>query len=68
MLSQGATPQEMVEGYPSLDKERVALAPFLYSSVPSSRPTGGQALGKSKANSGNPSSPFTSGAIIEILD
>jgi uncharacterized protein (DUF433 family) len=28
MLSQGATPEEIVEGYPSLDREKVALAPF----------------------------------------
>jgi len=54
MLSQGATPEEIVEGYPSFDKEKVALAPVLCSGVPSPRPPGGQALGKSKANSGNP--------------
>jgi uncharacterized protein (DUF433 family) len=34
MLSQGATPEEIVEGYPSLDKEKVALAPFYLQAFP----------------------------------
>ena len=34
MLSQGATPEEIVEGYPSLDKEKVALAPFYVRAFP----------------------------------
>jgi len=34
MLSQGATPEEIVEGYPSLDKEKVALAPFYVQAFP----------------------------------
>ena len=34
MLSQGATPEEIVEGYPSLDKERVALAPLYVQAFP----------------------------------
>jgi uncharacterized protein (DUF433 family) len=34
MLSQGATPEEIVEGYPSLDKEKVALAPFYIQAFP----------------------------------
>jgi uncharacterized protein (DUF433 family) len=34
MLSQGATPEEIVEGYPSLDEEKVALAPFYVQAFP----------------------------------
>src|SRR5207302_1853519 len=34
MLSQGATPEEIVDGYPSLDKEKVALAPFYIQAFP----------------------------------
>ncbi len=34
MLSQGASPEEIVEGYPSLDKEKVALAPFYVQAFP----------------------------------
>src|SRR5215469_6431773 len=34
MLSQGATPEEIVDGYPSLDKEKVALAPFYVQAFP----------------------------------
>ena len=34
MLSQGATPEEIVEGYPSLDKERVTLAPLYVQAFP----------------------------------
>ena len=34
MLGQGATPEEIVEGYPSLDKEKVALAPFYVQAFP----------------------------------
>ena len=34
MLSQGATPEEILEGYPSLDKEKVALAPFYVQAFP----------------------------------
>jgi hypothetical protein len=34
MLSQGATLEEIVEGYPSLDKEKVALAPFYVQAFP----------------------------------
>jgi uncharacterized protein (DUF433 family) len=34
MLSQGATAEEIVEGYPSLDKEKVALAPFYVQAFP----------------------------------
>jgi len=34
MLSQGATPEEIVEGYPSLDKEKVVLAPFYVQAFP----------------------------------
>jgi uncharacterized protein (DUF433 family) len=34
MLSQGATPEEIVEGYPSLDTEKVALAPFYIQAFP----------------------------------
>jgi uncharacterized protein (DUF433 family) len=34
MLSQGATPEEIVESYPSLDKEKVALAPFYLQAFP----------------------------------
>ena len=34
MLSQGATSEEIVEGYPSLDKEKVALAPFYVQAFP----------------------------------
>lgn len=34
MLNQGATPEEIVEGYPSLDKEMVALAPFYVHAFP----------------------------------
>jgi len=34
MLSQGATPEDIVEGYPSLDKEKVALAPFYVQAFP----------------------------------
>ncbi len=34
MLSQGATPEEIVQGYPSLDKEKVALAPFYVQAFP----------------------------------
>ena len=34
MLSQGATPEGIVEGYPSLDKEKVALAPFYVQAFP----------------------------------
>ena len=34
MLSQGATPEEILEGYPSLDKEKIALAPFYVQAFP----------------------------------
>jgi uncharacterized protein (DUF433 family) len=34
MLSQGATPDEIVEGYPSLDKEKVTLAPLYVQAFP----------------------------------
>jgi uncharacterized protein (DUF433 family) len=34
MLSQGASPEEIVEGYPSLDREKVALAPFYVQAFP----------------------------------
>jgi uncharacterized protein (DUF433 family) len=36
MLRQGATPEEIVEGYPSLDKKKVALAPFYVQAFPRS--------------------------------
>ena len=54
------------EGYPSLDKEKVALAPFYVQAFPRGRPLA-VALGKSKANSGNPSSPFTCAATLKFL-
>jgi uncharacterized protein (DUF433 family) len=34
MLNQGTTPEEIVEGYPALDKEKVALAPFYVQAFP----------------------------------
>jgi uncharacterized protein (DUF433 family) len=34
MLSQGATPEEILEGYPSLHKEKLALAPFYIQTFP----------------------------------
>jgi uncharacterized protein (DUF433 family) len=34
MLSQGATPDEIVEGYPALDKEKVVLAPLYVQAFP----------------------------------
>jgi uncharacterized protein (DUF433 family) len=34
MLSQGAKPEEIVEGYPSLDPKKVALAPFYVQAFP----------------------------------
>jgi|SRR5581483_6245647 len=34
MLSRGATPEEIVEGYPSLDKDKVALAPLYVQAFP----------------------------------
>jgi uncharacterized protein (DUF433 family) len=34
MLSQGATPEEILGGYPSLDKEKVSLAPFYVHAFP----------------------------------
>jgi uncharacterized protein (DUF433 family) len=34
MLSQGASPEEIVEGYPALDKEKVALAPLYVQAFP----------------------------------
>ena len=40
MLSQGATPEEIVEGYPALDKEKVELAPLYVQAFPRrGRPT-----------------------------
>jgi len=53
------------EGYPSRQGEG-RTRPVLCSGV-SSRPPAGRALGKSKANSGNPSSPFTCGATLKFL-
>jgi uncharacterized protein (DUF433 family) len=35
MLNQGTTPEEIVEGYPSLDEEKVALGPFYVQAFPS---------------------------------
>jgi uncharacterized protein (DUF433 family) len=34
MLSEGANPEEILEGYPSLDDEKVALAPFYVHAFP----------------------------------
>ena len=34
MLSQGATPEEILEGYPALDREKVELAPFYVQAFP----------------------------------
>jgi uncharacterized protein (DUF433 family) len=34
MLSKGATPDEIVEGYPALDKEKVELAPLYVQAFP----------------------------------
>jgi uncharacterized protein (DUF433 family) len=34
MLGQGASPEEIVEGYPALDKERVQLAPLYVQAFP----------------------------------
>jgi uncharacterized protein (DUF433 family) len=34
MLSQGATPEEIVEGYPALDKQKVELAPLYVQAFP----------------------------------
>src|SRR6266853_4198397 len=34
MLSQGASPEEILEGYPALDKERVELAPLYVQAFP----------------------------------
>lgn len=40
MLSQGGTPEEIVEGYPALDKEKVELAPLYVQAFPRrGRPT-----------------------------
>jgi len=40
MLSQGATPEEIVEGYPALDKQKVELAPLYVQAFPRrGRPT-----------------------------
>jgi hypothetical protein len=39
MLIQGTTPEEIREGYPALDRERVELAP-LYVQVSAPRPSG----------------------------
>ncbi|MGC1907828.1 MAG: DUF433 domain-containing protein [Candidatus Acidiferrum sp.] len=34
MLSQGAKPEEILEGYPALDREKVDLAPFYVQAFP----------------------------------
>ena len=34
MLSQGATPEEILEGYPTLNKERIAIAPLYMRAFP----------------------------------
>ena len=34
MLSQGASPEEILEGYPALDRERVELAPLYVQAFP----------------------------------
>jgi len=34
MLAQGATPDEILEGYPTLNKERIAIAPFYMRAFP----------------------------------
>ena len=34
MLSQGATPEEILAGYPSLDREKVELAPLYVQAFP----------------------------------
>jgi uncharacterized protein (DUF433 family) len=34
MLSQGATPEEILEGYPALNREKVELAPFYIQAFP----------------------------------
>jgi hypothetical protein len=34
MLIQGAKPEEILEGYPALDKERVELAPLYVQAFP----------------------------------
>jgi uncharacterized protein (DUF433 family) len=40
MLSQGATPEEILEGYPALDREKIELAPLYVQAFPRrGRPT-----------------------------
>ena len=34
MLAQGATPEEILEGYPTLNKEKIAIAPFYMRAFP----------------------------------
>ena len=34
MLSQGTSPEEILEGYPALDRERVELAPLYVQAFP----------------------------------
>jgi hypothetical protein len=34
MLSQGASPEELLEGYPALDRERIELAPLYVHAFP----------------------------------
>ena len=39
MLSQGASVKEILEGYPTLDKERIAMAPLCTRTFPASKTT-----------------------------
>lgn len=59
MLSQGATPAEILEGYPSLDKEKVALAPFYVQAFPRRGRPVAKPWAKAKPIRATPSSSFT---------
>jgi hypothetical protein len=66
MLIQGTTPEEIREGYPALDRERVELAP-LYVQVSAPRPSGFPPLGKTKTGSCNPAWPCRRGMTVKVL-
>jgi uncharacterized protein (DUF433 family) len=67
MLNQGATPEEIVEGYPSLDKEKVALAPFYVQAFPSRGRPVARSWAKDEASSDNPPSPFSCRVTMKFL-
>ena len=48
MLAQGASAEEVLEGYPTLDKERIAMAPLCTRAFPVKRTTSGLSLSNYK--------------------